>query len=106
MLQENRVAHTITDTLGRRDLMHMRLTNSSCFVRFTGANHSSDVTRIDDWFDRLTLWKDQGISQINFFVHQTIEKDLQMLSARLITKINKEWGYELPIPCSSQVSLF
>jgi hypothetical protein len=39
-------------------------------------------------------------------VHQTIEKDLQMLSARLITKINKEWGYELPIPGSSQVSLF
>ena len=106
VLQENKIAHTITDTLGRRDLMHMRLTNSSCFVRFTGANHSSDVTRIDDWFDRLTLWKDQGISQINFFVHQTIEKDLQMLSARLITKINKEWGYELPIPGSSQVSLF
>ena len=106
MLQENRVAHTITDTLGRRDLMHMRLTNSSCFVRFTGANHSSDVTRIDDWFDRLTLWKDQGINQINFFVHQTIEKDLQMLSARLITKINEGWGHNLNVPGSSQTSLF
>ena len=106
MLQENRVAHTITDTLGRRDLMHMRLTNSSCFVRFTGANHSSDVTRIDDWFDRLTLWKDQGINQINFFVHQTIEKDLQMLSARLINKINEGWGYNLNVPGSSQASLF
>ena len=106
MLQENRVAHTITDTLGRRDLMHMRLTNSSCFVRFTGANHSSDITRIDEWFDRLTAWKDQGINQINFFVHQTIEKDLQMLSARLINKINEGWGYNLNVPSSSQTSLF
>jgi uncharacterized protein YecE (DUF72 family) len=106
MLQENRVAHTITDTLGRRDLMHMRLTNSSCFVRFTGANHSSDITRIDEWYDRLTAWKDQGINQINFFVHQTIEKDLQMLSARLIDKINEGWGYNLNVPGSSQTSLF
>jgi hypothetical protein len=100
------VAHTITDTLGRRDLMHMRLTNSSCFVRFTGANHSSDITRIDEWYDRLTAWKDQGINQINFFVHQTIEKDLQMLSARLIDKINEGWGYNLNVPGSSQTSLF
>lgn len=106
MLQENRVAHTITDTLGRRDLMHMRLTNSSCFVRFTGANHSSDITRIDEWYDRLTAWKDQGINQINFFVHQTIEKDLQMLSSRLINKINEGWGYNLNVPGSSQTSLF
>ena len=106
MLQENKVGHTITDTLGRRDLMHMRLTNSSCFVRFTGANHSSDVTRIDEWYDRLTAWKGQGINQINFFVHQTIEKDLQMLSARLINKINEGWGYKLNIPGSPQVSLF
>ncbi|MDG1755846.1 MAG: DUF72 domain-containing protein [Bacteroidia bacterium] len=106
MLQENRVAHTITDTLGRRDLMHMRLTNSSCFVRFTGANHSSDITRIDEWYDRLTVWKNQGINQINFFVHQTIEKDLQMLSARLINKINEGWGYNLNVPGSSQTSLF
>lgn len=106
MLQENKVSHTITDTLGRRDLIHMRLTNSSCFVRFTGANHSSDITRIDEWYDRLTAWKGQGINQINFFVHQTIEKDLQMLSARLINKINEGWGYKLNIPGSPQVSLF
>ena len=106
MLQENKVSHTITDTLGRRDLMHMLLTNSSCFVRFTGANHSSDITRIDEWYDRLTAWKGQGINQINFFVHQTIEKDLQMLSARLINKINEGCGYKLNIPGSPQVSLF
>jgi len=98
MLQENKVGHTITDTAGRRDIVHMRLTNPTCFVRFTGSNHISDVDRLDEWFKRLTTWKEQGINQINFFIHQTIEKDLQMLSARMVQKINEEWGYNMTIP--------
>jgi uncharacterized protein YecE (DUF72 family) len=107
LLQSNGDGHTITDTAGRRDIMHMRLTNPSCFVRFTGSNHSSDIDRMDEWFERLTEWKEQGIEQINFFIHQTIEKDLQMLSARLIQKINDEWGYDLHVPGSEvQRSLF
>lgn len=107
MLEENKVCHTITDTAGRRDIMHMRLTNNQCFVRFTGANHPSDVDRLDEWFERLTSWKEQGIEQINIFIHQTIEKDLQMLSARLIQRINEEWGYEMKVPGDEvQGSLF
>lgn len=98
MLAQYKVCHTITDTAGRRDIMHMRLTNPTCFVRFTGANHPSDVDRLDEWFKRLTEWKEQGIEKINFFIHQTVEKDLQMLSARLIEKINTEWGYNMHIP--------
>ena len=107
LLEENGVGNTITDTAGRRDIIHMRLTNPSCFVRFTGANHISDIDRLDEWFDRLTEWKEKGIHQINFFIHQTIEKDLQMLSARLIQRINNEWGYNLTVPGSgAQSSLF
>lgn len=107
MLEENKVCHTITDTAGRRDIMHMRLTNPSCFVRFTGANHPSDIDRLDEWFERLTAWREQGVEQINFFIHQTVEKDLQMLSARLIEKINTEWGYDMHVPGSEvQGSLF
>lgn len=107
LLEENGVGNTITDTAGRRDIIHMRLTNPTCFVRFTGANHTSDVDRLDEWFERLTEWKVQGIEQINFFIHQTIEKDLQMLSARLIQKINNEWGYDMKVPGGEvQGSLF
>ncbi len=78
--------------------MHMRLSTPQCFIRFTGANHPSDIDRLDEWFARLSEWKDAGITQIAFFIHQTIEKDLQMLSARLISKINEEWGYNLTVP--------
>ncbi len=107
MLEKNRVGHTITDTAGRRDIMHMRLTNNTCFVRFTGSNHVSDIQRLDEWFERLCEWREQGIEQINFFIHQTIEKDLQMLSARLIQRINKDWGYDMKIPgAEAQKSLF
>jgi uncharacterized protein YecE (DUF72 family) len=106
-LEENNIGHTITDTAGRRDLLHMRLTNPNCFVRFTGANHSSDVERLDAWFARLTDWKNQGIENIQFFIHQTIEKDLQMLSARLAQKMNDNWNYNLHIPGEPlQKSLF
>ena len=100
MLAQYKICHTITDTAGRRDIMHMRLTNPTCFVRFTGANHPSDADRLDEWFERLTEWKEQGIEEINFFIHQTVEKDLQMLSARLIEKINTEWGYDMHVPGS------
>ncbi len=107
LLEAKNIGNTITDTAGRRDIIHMRLTTPSCFVRFTGANHISDVDRLDEWFIRLTEWKEQGIEQINFFIHQTIEKDLQMLSARLIEKINEEWGYKLTVPGGEvQGSLF
>jgi uncharacterized protein YecE (DUF72 family) len=100
LLEANGVGNTITDTAGRRDIIHMRLSTPTCFVRFTGANHPSDVDRLDEWFERLTDWREQGIEQINFFIHQTIEKDLQMLSARLIEKINAEWGYDMHVPGS------
>jgi uncharacterized protein YecE (DUF72 family) len=106
-LEKYGIGHTITDTAGRRDIIHMRLTNATCFVRFTGANHPSDVNRLDEWFERLTTWKELGIEQINFFIHQTIEKDLQMLSARFIQKINEEWGYTMTVPGGAvQGSLF
>ncbi len=91
LLETNNIGATITDTAGRRDLVHMRLTTPSCFIRFTGANHSTDIDRIDAWYKRLTEWKTLGIDQINFFIHQTVEKDLPMLSNRLRDKIQNEW---------------
>lgn len=42
LLEENNVANLITDTAGRRDLLHMRLTNNEAFVRYVGSNHESD----------------------------------------------------------------
>jgi uncharacterized protein YecE (DUF72 family) len=98
LFEENNISNIIVDSAGRRDIMHMRLTNSRAFVRYVGANHQSDYTRLDDWVERLKIWKDNGIKDINFFVHQNIEKESPLLSAYLIKQLNAELGTDLKIP--------
>ena len=40
LLEENNISNIIVDSAGRRDIMHMRLTNSRAFIRYVGANHA------------------------------------------------------------------
>lgn len=98
LLETNNISNVIVDTAGRRDLMHMRLTNPTAFVRYVGANHKSDYTRLDDWVDRLKLWQDQGVKEIDFFIHQNVEKESPLLSAYFIKKLNASLGCSLKIP--------
>ena len=101
LLESNGISNIIVDTAGRRDLMHMRLTNQTAFVRYVGANHQTDYTRLDDWIERLKDWKAQGIKEIDFFIHQNIEKESPLLSAYFTKKINAVLGYDLTIPNQS-----
>ncbi|MCB4808506.1 DUF72 domain-containing protein [Tamlana sp. 62-3] len=102
LLEENNISNIIVDTAGRRDLMHMRLTNATAFVRYVGANHESDYSRLDDWIERIKFWSKQGIKEIDFFVHQNLEKESPLLSAYFIKKLNSELGYNLKIPNEEQ----
>lgn len=98
LLQENNIANVLVDTAGRRDLMHMRLTNNETFIRYVGANHASDYPRMDDWVSRLATWKNLGLKNIHFFVHQNLELESPLLSAYFIEKLNKEFDSNLAIP--------
>ncbi len=98
LLEENNIANIITDTAGRRDLLHMRLTNDEAFIRYVGANHTTDYSRLDDWVKRLTAWKKQGINHIHFFVHQNIEKESPLLSTYFIRQLNEALNIELHLP--------
>ena len=98
LLESNKIANVLVDTAGRRDLLHMRLTTPAAFIRYVGANHESDYTRLDDWIDRIAVWKKQGLSQLYFFVHQNIEEESPVLSAYFIEKLNKKIGTDLKIP--------
>ncbi|BAO77409.1 DUF72 domain-containing protein [Winogradskyella sp. PG-2] len=98
LLEENNISNIIVDSAGRRDIMHMRLTNSRAFIRYVGANHKSDYTRLDDWIERLKIWKDNGIKDINFFIHQNIEKESPLLSTYFIKQLNAELGTDLKVP--------
>lgn len=98
LLESHNISNIIVDTAGRRDLMHMRLTNATAFVRYVGANHSSDYARLDDWVQRLKEWQEQGIKEIDFFIHQNIEKESPLLSSYFIKQLNKTLGCTLKIP--------
>ncbi len=98
LFEKYNVANIITDTAGRRDLLHMRLTSPTAFVRYVGANHESDYTRLDDWIERLKIWREHGLQNLYFFVHQNLEKESPLLAAYFIKKLNDEFGTDLTIP--------
>lgn len=98
LLEETNKTNIIVDTAGRRDMMHMRLTNSTAFIRYVGANHPSDYTRLEEWVERIAEWKAAGLQQLYFFIHQNIEKESPLLAAHFIEKLNTKIGTNLHIP--------
>ncbi|MCL6266000.1 DUF72 domain-containing protein [Flagellimonas myxillae] len=98
LLKENNIANVLVDTAGRRDMMHMRLSNNEAFIRYVGANHESDYDRVVDWVNRLEQWKNQGLANIHFFVHQNLERESPLLSAYFIEQLNARIGSTLTIP--------
>ncbi len=71
LLYRAQLATVITDTPGRRDVLHMSLTQPKLIVRFQGCFPSArDDQRIRDWMDRLVDWANAGMDEIFFFIHQ------------------------------------
>lgn len=98
LLESKGITNILVDTAGRRDLMHMRLTTPTPFIRWVGANHESDYARLDEWVERLAKWKKQGMRKLYFFVHQNVEEESPLLSAYFIAKLNKKLGTDLRVP--------
>ena len=92
LLEQENIANILVDTAGRRDMLHMRLTTPTAFVRYVGANHPTDKSRLDDWVARISEWNDAGLQSLYFFVHQNIEVDSPLLSTYFISELNKALG--------------
>lgn len=109
LLEITNTGLVITDTSGRRDVAHMRLSNTSAMIRFVGNSlHKSDYTRIDDWVKILLDWCAQGMKEIYFFVHQHDDLHTADLSLYLIQQLNKLGDTQIPLPpfAEQQGSLF
>jgi uncharacterized protein YecE (DUF72 family) len=104
LLEKSQTTNVIVDAAGRRDLLHMRLTTPTAFVRYVGANHPSDYTRLDEWVERLAVWIENGLENLYFFIHQNIEKESPLLAAHFIKKLNERCGLNVRGP--GQDSLF
>lgn len=89
----------ITDTVGRKDCLHMHLTIPKAFIRFVGNNlHATDYARIDAWVLRIQQWLLQGLEELYFFVHQPEEAHSPVLAAYLIKQLNAVCGLQLQVP--------
>lgn len=98
ILQEYNIASIVTDSAGRRDLLHMRLTTPTAFIRYNGANHPTDYSRLDDWIERIKKWEKEGLKNLYFFVHQNVEKESPLLSAYFTEKLNEALNLDLKLP--------
>lgn len=105
------VTPVITDTAGRRDVVHQHLTTRHAFIRFAGNQlDPTDFTRLDDWVERLGTWVDRGLERITFFLHQPNEALILNLAAHFVPRLNARCGTQArvptPVPTVQQGELF
>lgn len=99
LFRELKIGTVITDTSGRRDCLHMKLTTPLAFIRFVGNNmHPTDFSRIDSWVDRIKTWIDSGLKEIYFFIHNHEELNSPELCQYAIEQFNKKCGTTLKVP--------
>lgn len=98
LFEKHDVVNILVDTAGRRDMMHMRLTSPTAFVRYNGSNHPTDYSRLDAWVERIAEWKKKGLKQLYFFVHQVVEEASPKMSGYFIERLNKKVGAKLNVP--------
>jgi len=93
------IGAVVTDTSGRRDVIHMRLTAPFAFIRFvSNSGHATDHSRIDAWADRISSWVKRGLREVYFFVHAHNEEHTPALAAYAIEQFNKKCGTNLAPP--------
>jgi uncharacterized protein YecE (DUF72 family) len=99
LMNELGVTSVITDTSGRRDVLHTKLTTNKAFIRFVGNGlHPTDYRRIDDWVNRIATWIDGGVKTIYFFIHQHDELYSPELSKYMIDALNSKCGLQVKAP--------
>lgn len=65
-----KVSWVVTDTAGRRDIVHNHITSDFLFVRFVACGVIEiDQKRLDEWINRILLLQEKGMDSIYFFFH-------------------------------------
>ncbi|MCU0433224.1 MAG: DUF72 domain-containing protein [Bacteroidia bacterium] len=99
MLEELHIATVITDTAGRRDVLHQRLTTTTAFIRFTANDlHPTDFPRTQHWATQIAHWQTQGLETLYFFVHSPSHALMPKLTRYAAEVFNQLPGIQLT-PC-------
>ncbi|WP_293917837.1 MULTISPECIES: DUF72 domain-containing protein [unclassified Sphingobacterium] len=102
-LQQYQVSNVLVDTAGRRDMLHMRMTTPTAFIRYVGANHSSDYSRLDEWIEVIKKWRSAGLEKLYFFIHQNIEVESPLLANHFIKKLNDAFDLDIRSPQKNEL---
>ena len=92
LLAKHEVGSVMSDASARRDCVHMELPTPELFIRFigNGGHHAnSDFARVDEWIDRILIWVEKGLEQVNFFCHQHDEVASHELGIYVTEQFNK-----------------
>jgi uncharacterized protein YecE (DUF72 family) len=96
LFYRRKVASVITDTVGKKEVLHLSLTQPKVLIRFQGNNgHPWDHSRLLEWKNRLKKWQSHSLEEIYFFTHQPQEAKI-VETARLAVK--EFTGVALPPP--------
>lgn len=107
VLRQLDIGAVITDTPGRRDMVHMHLPTKQFFLRFVcNQTHPTSFQRIDAWSARLANWIDKGLEAAYIFIHANADGAVPELATYWIDQINTRCGLALQPPTPRQASLF
>tara|TARA_Y100000739_G_C20543066_1_gene434535 strand:- start:181 stop:1068 length:888 start_codon:yes stop_codon:yes gene_type:complete len=93
-LNQHNIANVITDTAGKRDVVHTSVSNNTAFIRFVGNGITeTDNFRIDLWIQQIKNWVSNGITTFYCLHHQPNDnRKLSGYSAKyMIEKLNQEF---------------
>lgn len=77
LFYRKKVATVITDTAGRRDVLHLSLTQPKVLIRFQGNElHAMDEVRLQAWAERIHKWQAHHLEEIYFFTHQPGDENI------------------------------
>jgi uncharacterized protein YecE (DUF72 family) len=97
----------ITDTPGRRDLVHMRLTVPRFFLRFVcNGVHPTSFSRSDAWIEQMQRWLDRGLEEAYIFLHPGNDAAVPELAPYWSKSLNQKCGLQLNVPALQQPQLF
>jgi uncharacterized protein YecE (DUF72 family) len=98
-MSKRNISLIITDTPGRRDVLHSDIISDNLIIRFKGNNlHQSDFDRINAWSKNCIKFLKNGVSNLYFFVHQEDESLGIELAQLFISNLNKELKSDFPAP--------
>lgn len=94
LFYRRKVVALITDTAGRRDVLHFSLTQPKAFIRFQGNEGVPlDEQRLREWAKRLHKWRDHHLEEIYFFTHQPGDERIPATARLAVREI---CGIEIP----------